>query len=156
MVVPLDAFITNEPALLSPRELSGVVDGALPGLLFAALTGKEIQHRSVSEGSSGCRGIPKSSRFESPDFIDEAVVPHDIHSILNTAIEAISIDVNAESVHRIHIFRRWQASDERLSRQFDDLERPHDAPSVVSFDGLRRIEVSRAQLIMECRRAHLT
>lgn len=156
MVVPLDALITKEPALLSPRELSGVVDCALPGLLFAALTGKKIQHRSVSEGSSGCRGIPKSSRFESPDFIDETVVPHDIHSPLNAAIEAVSVDVNAESVHRIHVFRRWQASDERLTRQLDDLECPHDAPSVVSFDGLRRIGVSRAQLIMKCGRSYLT
>jgi hypothetical protein len=156
MVVPLDALITTEPALLSPGELPGVVDGALPGLLFAALTGKEIEHRSVSEGRGGGRGIPKSGRFELSDFIDEAVVPHNIHSILNAAIEAVSIDVNAESVHRIDIFRRWQASDERLSRQFDDLEGPHDAPSVVSFDGLRRIEVSRAQFIMKCRRAHLT
>ena len=156
MVVPLDALITKEPALLSPRELSRVVDGALPSLLFAALTGKEIQHRSVSEGSSGSRGIPKSGRFESTDFIDEAVVPHDIHSILNAAIEAVSIHVNAESVHRINIFRHRQVSDERLSRQFDDLEGPHDPPSIVPFDGLRRIRVYGVKLIVKCRSAYFT
>jgi hypothetical protein len=155
MVVPLDPLITTEPALLSPRELSGVVDGALPGLVFAALTGKEIEHRSVSEGSSGSRGTPKSRRFESTDLIDEAVDPHGIHSILNATVEAVSIDVNAESVHWIFIFWRWQARHERLSRQLDDLEGPHNSPPVVSFDGLRRIGVSRAQLVVKCRRANL-
>ena len=68
----------------------------------------------------------------------------------------MTFELSEVEAHRIHIFRRWQASDERRSRQFDDLERPHDAPSVVSFDSLRRIGVSRAQLIMKCRRAHLT
>ena len=155
MVVPLDALITMEPALLSPRELSRVVDGALPGLLFAALTCKEIEHWSVTEGNSGSRGIPKSGRFELTHFIDEAVAPHDIHSILNAAIEVVSIDVNAESVHRIHIIRSWQARDERLTRQFDDLEGPHNPPPVVSFDGLRRTGVFRTQLIVKCRRSYL-
>lgn len=155
MVVPLDALITTEPALLSPRELSRVIDGALPGLLFAALTCKEIEHRSVSEGGSGSRGIPKSRRFELTHFIDEAVAPHDIHSLFDAGIEVFSIDVNAETVHRIHIFRRWQARDERLTRQFDDLEGPHNPPPVVSFDGLRRIRVPRAQLIMESRRTYV-
>ena len=155
MVMPLDALITTEPALLSPRELSRVVDGALPGLLLAALTCKEIEHRPVSEGSSSSRGIPKSGRFESTDFIDEAVVPHGIHSLFDARVEVFSIDVNAESVHQIHIFRRWQARHERLSRQFDDLQGPHNPPPVVSFDRLRRIRVHRAQLIMKSRRAYL-
>ncbi len=115
MVSPLDALITKEPALLSPRELSRVVDGALPGLLFAALTGEEIEHRSISEGSSGCRSISKSARFESTHFIDEAVFPHGIDSVLDAGIEAFSIYVNSESVLRLVIFRRLKAWDERLS-----------------------------------------
>ena len=107
--------------------------GRFPNDFMIRLTGDEVEQLNRSQF------VTASQKHRNPRFPPYAFTEHGILMLSSVLNSERAIQVNIEIMRTFARLRRMLASNERLSRRLDQLEKKYDCQFKIVFDAIRQL-----------------